>query len=97
VVSYTPRPLYLRGNRRRYSLSARLGGRQDRSRRLGEKQNLPLRGKCARTECTVLTDVKIGLTETEWGRGLGGVDWIYLVGFCAEDNDLSCSIKEENI
>jgi hypothetical protein len=39
-VSFTPRSLYLRGNRPRYPLDRRLGGPQSRYGRCGEEKNL---------------------------------------------------------
>jgi hypothetical protein len=44
VVSFTPRPLYPRGNRPRYPLYRRLGGPQSRSERHGEEKNLASAG-----------------------------------------------------
>jgi len=39
VVSFRPRPLYLRGKNARYPLDSRLGGRQSRSGHGGEEKN----------------------------------------------------------
>jgi hypothetical protein len=40
IFSFTPRSLYARGNRLRYTLYRRLGGPQSRSGRCGEETNL---------------------------------------------------------
>jgi hypothetical protein len=40
VVSFTPRPLYSRGNIPRYAFSGRLGWPQNRAGRRGEEENL---------------------------------------------------------
>jgi hypothetical protein len=42
VVSFTPLPLYPRGENPRYPLGRRLGGPQSQSGRCGEKKNLLL-------------------------------------------------------
>jgi hypothetical protein len=44
VVSFTPLPLYLRGNRPRYPSDRGLSGTQSRSGRCGEENNLSLPG-----------------------------------------------------
>jgi hypothetical protein len=43
-ISFTPRPLYPRGNFPRYSMNGRLGGPQNRSGPHGEEKILPLSG-----------------------------------------------------
>jgi hypothetical protein len=42
VVSFTPRPLYIRGKNPRYPLEKKQGGFQSRSRRGGEEKKFPV-------------------------------------------------------
>jgi hypothetical protein len=60
VVSYTPRPLYLRGKWPRYPLDRRLDGPQNRPGRCGEEKNLAL----PKNQTRVLQPV--ALRYTEW-------------------------------
>jgi hypothetical protein len=48
-ISFTPRPLYFRGNLHRYPLDRRLGGPQSRSGPCGEEKNLASTGNPIRT------------------------------------------------